>query len=329
MAGNHRDAGFHHRAETIRPPEETMIDEDGYPVYRQWDSKVQVVKDKFTYDNKPLKLWEQTWELLLKDILRKKRKLFKYPNLQLTDEHIKNYCLVEIETLLNKNERSLADFQELPWPNLALLTNIDNQESLPYSYQVARLHIADVGRDCGSQKKEDGDEATWIEIPEDFIINATESLIEQIMKETFPDFTTRKSDGAYLKEQAILTTRNDDADAINAYMFQKVPGPTMTYNSVDEVCKASTNVLDQQHLYPADFLNTLNFPGMPHHALNLKKELLIIFLRNVNPSQGLCNGTGLIITDLRQFVIWAQILSGSNVGETILIPRITLTSTQT
>ncbi|GJY86872.1 ATP-dependent DNA helicase PIF1-like protein, partial [Tanacetum coccineum] len=87
-------------------------------------------------------------------------------------------------------------------------------------------------------------QATWIEIPEDFIINAAESPIEQIVKETFPDFTTSKSDGAYLKERAILTPRNDDADAINAYMFRKLPGPTMTYNSADEVCKASTDVLD-------------------------------------------------------------------------------------
>ncbi|GJV47091.1 ATP-dependent DNA helicase PIF1-like protein [Tanacetum coccineum] len=90
------------------------------------------------------------------------------------------------------------------------------------------------GRDFGGQKKEDKDEATWIEIPEDFIINAVESLIEHIVNETFPDFTTRKSDGAYLKEWAILTPRNDDADTINAYMFQKLSGPTMTYNNADE-----------------------------------------------------------------------------------------------
>ncbi|GJT05267.1 ATP-dependent DNA helicase PIF1-like protein [Tanacetum coccineum] len=123
-----------------------------------------------------------------------------------------------------------------------------SSKSLPYSYQAAGLHIAGPrcgGRDCGSKKKEDKDEATWIEIPEDFIINTAESPIKHILKETFPDFTTRKSDGTYLKERAILTPRNDDADAINAYMFGKFPGPTMTYNSADEVCKASTDVLDQ------------------------------------------------------------------------------------
>ncbi|GKD16524.1 ATP-dependent DNA helicase PIF1-like protein [Tanacetum coccineum] len=139
------------------------------------------------------------------------------------------------------------------------------------------------GRDCGRQKKEDEDETTWIEILEYFIINAVKSPIEQIVKERFPDFTTKKSNGAYLKERAILTPKNDDADVINAYMFKKLPGPTVTYNNADEVCKASSDVLDQKHLYPVEFLNSLNFPGMPPHALNLKKELPIMLLRNVNP----------------------------------------------
>ncbi|GKC12224.1 ATP-dependent DNA helicase PIF1-like protein [Tanacetum coccineum] len=106
--------------------------------------------------------------------------------------------------------------------------------------------VLDVGDGAvEAKKKEDDDEPTWIEISEDFIINAAESPIEQTVNETFPDFTTRKSDGAYLKERAILTPRNDDADAINAYMFSKFPGPTITYNSADEVCKASTDVLEQ------------------------------------------------------------------------------------
>ncbi|GKF85505.1 ATP-dependent DNA helicase PIF1-like protein, partial [Tanacetum coccineum] len=163
----------------------------------------------------------------------------------------------------------------------------------------------------------DDDEPTWIDIPEEFINNTAENHIEQIINETFPDFTTKKSDCAYLKERAILTPRNDDADAINAYMFSNLPGPTITYNNADEVCKASTDVLEHQHLYLVEFQNKLNFPGMPPHALNLKNKLPVMLLWNVNPSQGLCNGTRLIITDLGQFVIRAQILTGSNAWQTV------------
>ncbi|GJV47092.1 RNA-directed DNA polymerase, eukaryota [Tanacetum coccineum] len=96
---------------------------------------------KLTYADIP-KNYEQTWELLSEDILPRKHKLFNYPNLQLTDEQIKNYCLVEIETLLNRNGGSLADFQELPRPNPALLTNMDNRlirEALDFDTKQSKL----------------------------------------------------------------------------------------------------------------------------------------------------------------------------------------------
>ncbi|GKC11961.1 ATP-dependent DNA helicase PIF1-like protein [Tanacetum coccineum] len=123
-----------------------------------------------------------------------------------------------------------------------------------------------------SQKKEEEDEESWIEIPEEFIIKSTKSPINEIMKQMFPDFAIRKSEDEYRKERAILTPRNDDVDAINAYMFKMLPDASVTYNSADKVCKASTDTLDQQHLYPIVFLNSLNFLGMPPHALSLKRN---------------------------------------------------------
>ncbi|GJY43864.1 ATP-dependent DNA helicase PIF1-like protein [Tanacetum coccineum] len=92
----------------------------------------------------------------------------------------------------------------------------------------------------------------------------------EIVSVTYPDFTTRQSDDEYLKERAILTPRNDDADVINEYMFKKLRGGLVTYNSADKICNASTDSADQHNLYPVEFLNSLNFPGMPPCPL-LKK----------------------------------------------------------
>ncbi|GJZ92937.1 DNA helicase PIF1, ATP-dependent [Tanacetum coccineum] len=125
--------------------------------------------------------------------------------------------------------------------------------------------------------------------------------IRKIVVETYPDFTSRQTNNEYLKERAILTPWNDDADAINEFMFKQLSGKSVTYNSADEVCMASNDNIDQNQLYLIEFLNSLNFPGMPPHELHLKKELPVLLLRNLNPSQGLCNGTRLIITDVGQF----------------------------
>ncbi|GKA23021.1 ATP-dependent DNA helicase PIF1, partial [Tanacetum coccineum] len=96
------------------------------------------------HDNKecrPQKLWEESWQTLSEDILAKKRKLFNYPNLQLTDEQIRNYCLIEIKELLHKYGRSLSDFKDLPQPDPRLLTNMDNRlirEALDFDIKKSR-----------------------------------------------------------------------------------------------------------------------------------------------------------------------------------------------
>ncbi|GJY85780.1 hypothetical protein Tco_0499806 [Tanacetum coccineum] len=95
----------------------------------------------FSDVSRPQKLWEESWQTLSEDILAKKCKLFNYPNLQLTDEQIRNYCLIEIKELLHKYGRSLADFKDLPEPDPKLLTNMDNhriREALDFDIKKSR-----------------------------------------------------------------------------------------------------------------------------------------------------------------------------------------------
>jgi hypothetical protein len=47
--------------------------------------------------------------------------------------------------------------------------------------------------------------------------------------------------------------------------------------------------------YPSEFLNTLEVSGMPSHELLFKIGTLVMLLRNLNPSTGLCNGMRLIV----------------------------------
>ncbi|GJR29043.1 ATP-dependent DNA helicase PIF1-like protein [Tanacetum coccineum] len=93
------------------------------------------------------------------------------------------------------------------------------------------------------------------------------------------DIPEKHTNDGYLKERAILTLQNDDADAINEFMFKQLSGESVTYNSADEVCMASTTNIDQHQLYPVEFLNSLNFPGMPPYELRLKKNYPSCFYR--------------------------------------------------
>ncbi|GBO28102.1 hypothetical protein AVEN_219901-1 [Araneus ventricosus] len=64
--------------------------------------------------------------------------------------------------------------------------------------------------------------------------------------------------------------------------------------------------------------------GMPPYALMLKKGVIVILLRNLNPKQGLCNGTCLLITGLHENFISAKTVSECNRGGVVFLPRIEL-----
>ena len=56
--------------------------------------------------------------------------------------------------------------------------------------------------------------------------------------------------------------------------------------------------LQYGQVYSDEFLHTLEPNGMPPHELPLRIWSLLVLLRNYNPSEGLCNGTRLIVHGL-------------------------------
>lgn len=47
-----------------------------------------------------------------------------------------------------------------------------------------------------------------------------------------------------------------------------------------------------------------------------------MLLRNLNTRDGLCNGTRLLITEMKPHVLRTRVLTGANVGKEVFIPRI-------
>ena len=76
------------------------------------------------------------------------------------------------------------------------------------------------------------------------------------------------------------------------------------------------------------FLNSLTTSGIPNHKLKLKIETPIMLLRNLDQTQGLCNGSRLIITRLANHVIGAKVITGSTSGDEIYISRMSMSLSQ-
>ena len=153
-------------------------------------------------------------------------------------------------------------------------------------------------------------------LPPPDLANDPKRLIHHIYG-SFDDPANR--DHNHLIERAILAPTNKDVDALNDDAVASFPGEEHVYSSADEVADSA-----HAQAYPAEYLHSCNPPGFAPHQLRLKVGIPIILLRNISPAQGLANGTRLVITHLSRSIIQARILTGSHVGNVVLIPRINM-----
>ncbi|KAF1883574.1 hypothetical protein Lal_00043260 [Lupinus albus] len=73
-----------------------------------------------------------------------------------------------------------------------------------------------------------------------------------------------------------------------------------------------------------EFLNSLRTSGLPNHKIKLKVGTSIMLLRNLDQTEGLCNGTRMIVNRLANHVIEAKVMTEKNVGKIFYIPRMSL-----
>ncbi|XP_027177967.1 uncharacterized protein LOC113777120 [Coffea eugenioides] len=80
-----------------------------------------------------------------------------------------------------------------------------------------------------------------------------------------------------------------------------------TLPGMKSVILVSTTLESSGHIQNEDFLHTLMPKGLSPHQLKLKKNCLVMLLRNINPIEGLSNGTRLICKEFGNNVIQAEI----------------------
>ena len=99
----------------------------------------------------------------------------------------------------------------------------------------------------------------------------------------------------------------------------------MVYLSCDSVDKTERGADIDQSVFSSEFINGLKFSGVPNHRLALKVGIPIMMLRNIDQSNGLCNGTRLQVLKLTRTSIQAQIINGTNFEKKVIIPRLRIT----
>ncbi|KAG7537158.1 Helitron helicase-like domain [Arabidopsis suecica] len=193
------------------------------------------------------------------------------------------------------------------------------------SFATWLLSISDgTAPECKARKGNENEEGQLVVIENRFLLQPTGDPLQQISQTTKTLNKESQTRAESLTERAILTPRNETVDDINAYMLSQVPGELKEYLSYDNIGKADTIGADYEALYPMEYLNSLEYPGMPKHKLSLKLGVPIMLMRNINQKEGLCNGTRLIVTRMGERVIEGEILTGTHAGNKVILPRIIL-----
>ena len=170
-------------------------------------------------------------------------------------------------------------------------------------------------------------EMECLNLPEDMVactikpnssVNPTSEAqaMEAFCGEIFPNLATNVSDPDWLDGRAILAVTNKEVNMLNEVLTSQLPGSTDRLKSADDI------VNNQDLLrFNTEYLHTLNPNGFPSHDLCLKKNMPLMLLRNLNPREGLCNGTKLIF----KRCIDNKLLECKVVGSqrVVFIPRIT------
>ncbi|KAL0433178.1 UNVERIFIED_CONTAM: hypothetical protein Slati_2652100 [Sesamum latifolium] len=169
---------------------------------------------------------------------------------------------------------------------------------------------------------EPADSNANIQIPDEMVIkydmDDDDASEQQLIDAIFPSLRHNCNSTSYMTSRAMLACKNETVDKLNDKMISMFPGQAKIFSSFDEA------IDDTDTYYEPEFLNSLTPNDMPPHKLILKKNCPIILLRNLDPSDGLCNETRMVCRNFEDNVIHAEIAIGQYAGKQVFIPRIPL-----
>ena len=166
----------------------------------------------------------------------------------------------------------------------------------------------------------------YIKIPEDMLLDVPPSIeseesnvLPALIDKLYGEIETTTDLIAYFSSRAYSTPVNIDVYQVNEIVAERMSTSAHIYTSQDSVEDATEDI---SGLFPIEYLNSLNFSGIPPHNLTLKVGMPVMLIRNLNSREGLCNGTRLQINILRDHCIQATIMTGAYCGRIVFVPRI-------
>jgi hypothetical protein len=239
--------------------------------------------------------------------------------------------------------REVSDQPDVPFGGKILIAGGDFRQCLPIVRNASRsqiiaasvkassiwtqFHIHSLTRNMRvGQNVERQGFSQWLMnvgngVEEEVDTSAYEVDMEKLISNVFGDVDLTDHD--IIKDRAILCASNEDTFQINERVLQLLPGLARDYFSSD--CIEDPSSADNMY-YSTEFLHSLTPSGFPRHLLRLKIGCPIILLRNLDVTNGLTNGTRLVVTEMYENLLVGKRLSRFAGDSLVYIPKIDLIS---
>ncbi|KAK1396108.1 hypothetical protein POM88_005971 [Heracleum sosnowskyi] len=241
----------------------TVVDEDGYALYRRRNTKTTVECNGIHLDNRHVVPYHR-------GLLGREEVVAASINKSRLWECCKVFNLRENMRIESNVPPITIHGQKIPFRDWVLALGDGLQPAIA------------IGDDT---------EPSWIALPDEVQVQYSGDPIEAIVHEIYDDLHHKHGDVEYLLNRAILTPLNEHVDSVNVTVLYRLPGEFKIYKSCDSICKGSSNSEADEILYPPEYLNSIKSSGMPNHEIRVKVGAPIMLLRNLNAKRAVSRVT--------------------------------------
>ena len=126
---------------------------------------------------------------------------------------------------------------------------------------------------------------------------------------------------SYFQERCLLAPQNTEVSEINKEVLDLFPGEEYHLWVINHALDLET-LLEDDTNYSLEVLHTFTPSGFPVAQLILKLGCPVMILRNLQPREGMCNGSRGIVTQISTRILEVHLFS----SQTVLVPCIKLIS---
>ena len=158
----------------------------------------------------------------------------------------------------------------------------------------------------------------YVVLPHHILCSA--HVVEDLISHVYPELV-KKEPISNFENRCILAPRNTETYDINAAVLDLFPGREYDLWAVDHALDPET-LLENDSDYSPEILHSFTPSGFPAARLTLKIGCPVMVLRNLQPREGVCNGSRGIVTRISTRIVEVLLFNGT----TVLVPRIKLIS---